>query len=170
MITEIAEFLAAPVVSGVVGVIGGYLNKRQELKAIEQQNAHALAMEKSKRETAITVSKLSVEEAKVVGSLRVEEINAQSFRESQKTISKVGDSIRAIVRPLILAATGYMVYINLEAAEKIVSKAGGISQESAGQLYSTSVVAMLSLFTMACGWYFGERTSKITDKFMATLK
>lgn len=170
MIGGIAEFLAAPVVSGIVGIIGGYLNKRQELKAIAQKNAHELSMEQEKRQTAITVSKLSVEEAKVVGSLKVEEVNALSFRESQKSLSKAADVLKAIVRPIILAATGYMVYVNLKASEKIVNKMGGLPADQVMSLYSTSVISMLSLFTMACGWYFGERTSKLTDKFLGSIR
>jgi len=169
MIGEIAEFLAAPVVSGVVGMIGGYLNKRQELKAIKEQNAHALAMEESRRQTATTLSKLKVEEVDVAGKWRNEEINAKSFGYSQKTKSKVSDVIRSFVRPIILACTGYLVYLNMKASQSVIEAAGGLPVEQVVILYTTQVVSMLSIFTMACGWYFGERTSKFTDKFLKVI-
>lgn len=170
MIGTIAEFLAAPVVSGVVGMIGGYLNKRQELKAIEVQNAHALAMESEKRQTATTLSQLKVQEVDTAGKWRVEDQNAQSFSKSQESNSKASDIIKSIIRPIILACTGYVVYINMAAAHKIVQRVGGLPIEQVMALYTTQVISMISIFTMACGWYFGERTSKFTDKFLKVIK
>lgn len=170
MIETIVGLLSAPVVSGVVGMVGGYLNKRQEIKAMKERNAHELEMTKQNRETAVTVSRLKVEELEVAGKWRTEEQNAKSFGYSQRSKSVFSDAVRSVVRPIILLFAGHVVATNMKATQTIIEQAGGLPAEKLTTLYETQVISMISIFTMGCGWYFGERMSKFTDKYLGTLK
>ena len=170
MIAAITELLAAPVISGFVGMVGGYLNKREELKAIREKNLHEREMAKENRQTAVTISKLKVEEIEVAGKWRTEEQNAKSFGYSQRSKHAISDKIRAVIRPIILAFSGYVLYMNLKATETLVDEAGGLPQDQVIALYQTQVISIISIFTMGCGWYFGERMSKFTDKYLGILK
>ena len=90
-----------------------------------------------------------------------------AFRASQSNKSEYADVVKSVIRPLILLATGYLCWENLSAIQAMTEAQEALTGEQLIQLYTTVVTSVFSLFSMGVGWYFGQRTTKITDKFLS---
>ncbi len=164
------DWLVSPAVSGAIGAIGGYFNKRLDLKFLDKRQTHELAMEESKRQTTIEVAKLDRDKTELVYEGEQRKREAMAFDRSQKTVHPWADIFKAVIRPIILIMVGYLCFQNMRAIDAMVGQANALNGDQLVELYTTVVLTLFSLFSMGVGWYFGERTSKITDAFMGILK
>lgn len=166
----ILEVLGSSVVSTLAGGILGYFTKRQELKAIEAQNKHERELIPIKTNAAIELKNADIRGEEVKGKLVVEQKEVDSFGESLKTTGDYSGVIKAAVRPLVLLYVGVMCYQNQSAMFEVINGMKDLPKEDVIELFKTTVITTLSLFSTGVGWYFGQRTTKQTDAFMKLLE
>ena len=157
MLDFLTEAATGGLFSGVVGMIGGYLNKRQELKTVMLQNEHSLKMVEARSQAEITT-----------GGLQVQQLEVAAFSKSQTVISNVSEIIKSCIRPIILLLLGYMCYQNQAAIAMLVENNAAFTPQELVELHKLVIISVFSLFSMGVGWYFSQRTTKITDKLLNT--
>lgn len=150
----------------ILGVIGGFFQKREERKLVEIKNKHQLAMLKAKTDATVEVAKMGIEEAKVAGSLLVDKIEAKAFEASQKTTSKIAEIMKAFIRPIILSVLMYQTYLILISLEELTGGLSGLESSEVIGLYKIVVLSITALTSTAVAWYFASRSSKQFDKML----
>ena len=138
---ELLDLFTSGVAGSVVGGLFGWLNRKEDNKA------------------AVNQMTLQIELLKAQTASKVEELEANAFNESQKTLSKVSDTIKSAVRPLI---TGALLYQTLHIHANLESLVGGLEalpQDTIIGLYSRVINDTVALTTMAVAWWFASRAS-----------
>lgn len=124
--------------------------------------SHEADMVLAKADAAVMLVKAGIEEAKVTGTLAIEALEARAFAESQKT-SKLGATIKACVRPLILFALMCQTYMIFKSLEKITGGLVMLDTTEVLGLYKIVILSITGLTATAVGWYFASRSSKQFD-------
>lgn len=150
----------------VVGGFFGWLGKREERENMKMKFNHEVSMLKAKTAAAAAAAKLSIEQAKVAGSLALEKVEAEAFVESQKVTSKWAEGIKSMVRPVILALLMWQTYTITQSLESINGGLEGLPAEDVLGLYRIIVLSITGLTATAVGWYFAARSSKQFDKLL----
>lgn len=145
---------------GLFGGIMGIFKQWLEIKTLEKNQSHELAMLNAR-------TKSSIELASVEGSLRVDALEAGAFVESQKTGSNYAEVIKSSARIIILIVLFYMAYKIHGAVEAMVGGVGSLSHDEVLSIYHTMVYSVLFLLNMAVGWYYSQRTGKMFDAIMS---
>lgn len=158
----ILELLGSAGFGSLLGGVFGFLSKIEERKNLELQLNHENRMVKTKSEAAIQLVQAGIEEAKVKGTLAIEALEAEAFSESQKT-SKLGATIKACVRPLILTALMYQTYMIFQSLELITGGLVMLDTTEVLGLYKIVILSITGLTATAVGWYFASRSSKQFD-------
>lgn len=161
----IMDILQSAGFGSLLGGIFGWLSKREERENMKLKYDFQISMLEAKTNATIEVAKMGIEEAKTAGALLVEKVEAQAFKESQKT-SAIGATIKAIVRPAILAVLLYQTYIILNSLEELTGGLGSLPPADVVDLYKITILSIIALTSMAVGWYFAARTSKQFDKLL----
>jgi hypothetical protein len=171
------------VFSGVSGLVGGWLTKRENRKLMELTNAHELKMAEVDQRTAefelqasITLADKKIDLAQTEGQIEEDLINAQAHADVARSDSKAFeagleaaqkptgypfvDKFRAMTRPLIT----WSLYIFVVTIFWVLhSKVGGIVAEDTEllvKLYVYLVQSIIYLFIMAVSWWFMSRGEK----------
>lgn len=158
----ILELLGSAGFGSLLGGVFGFLSKIEERKNLQIQLAHEANMIAAKADAAVKLVNAGIEEAKVKGTLAVEAIEATAFEVSQKS-SKLGNTIKACVRPLILTALMYQTYMIFKSLERISGGLIMLNNTEILGLYKIVVLSITGLTATAVGWYFASRSSKQFD-------
>lgn len=158
----ILEILGSAGFGSLLGGVFGFLSKIEERKNIQMKLTHEVNMLSARTEAQVQLVKVGIEEAQVKGRVAVDALEARAFAVSQLS-SGVGSTIKACVRPLILATLMYQTYMIFGSLEKLT---GGLimfeSTELIG-LYKIVILSITGLTATAVGWYFASRSSKQFD-------
>jgi len=163
------ELLSSSVVSGLFGGLFGWLNKRTEQQSIKMKYDYDLAMLTAKTDAMVETAKIGIETAKIAGSLLVEKIEANAFKESQKT-SALGYTIKSAIRPVILGVLLYQMWVTLNSLETLTGGLSSLPEKDIIALYKVVILSIVGLTSMSVGWYFAARTSKQFDKLTKNIK
>lgn len=128
-------------VGALTGGIFGWLNRREDrkAKAADQQ------FELERIRTQSTADSSAAE--------------ARAFEESQKTIIKVGDTIKSAVRPVITGILLFMVWGIMQELERMTGGISSLPPEDATRLYRDITLNVISLTATAVSWWFASRPS-----------
>ncbi len=150
----------------IIGGVFGWMGKREERKLLSEKNHHALSMLQAKTEATLQVAQMGIDQAKVAGELLVEKIDAEAFNTSQKATSKFADTIKSLVRPVILGLLMFQTYQILTALETLTGGLEAIPASDLIALYKIVVLSVTGLTATAVGWYFATRSSKQFDRLL----
>jgi len=148
------EFLASPILGSVIGSLSSLWTKREERKQKEADQKH-------QRQMLILQSKHKIDELTVEGEMRQEVAREKSFTQSQKVLSKFGDGIRMLVRPIL---TGYLVFIVSWLGFELNGLVGGLEGldgDSITTMYKDLMLTVEALASMSVAWWFGSRWSGV---------
>ena len=150
----------------LLGGVFGYLGKREERENMQMKFNHEVSMVKAKTDASIEIAKMGIETAKTAGLLAVEKVEASAFVASQKTVSKISDVIKSMIRPVILGLLMYQTYLIINALEAIMDGLSGFTSTEILALYKIIILSVVGLTSTAVGWYFAARSSKQFDKLL----
>lgn len=150
----------------IIGLVGGAFSKWMEHKAITARNQHELDMMNARTDLMIKTAKVEQETANVVGKLAVDKIEAKAFEHSQKS-SEIGNTVKAFVRPIILAVLAYFTYDIYTQVDSMVDGLNSLPEKSIVNLYKMIVLSIIALFSLGTSWYFAQRNSKQFDVMMS---
>jgi hypothetical protein len=160
------------VLSGVSGLIGGWLTKRENRKTLELTNAHELNMAEVDQRAAefelkasIALAKSKLDQVRVEGETQVDLEAARAFTAGLADANKPTgyafvDKFRAMTRPLI---TWSLYLFTIVIFWTLHIKVGGIVAEDTEllvKLYVYLVQSVIYLFIMAVSWWFMSRGDK----------
>ncbi|MFC4699374.1 hypothetical protein ACFO4O_04275 [Glaciecola siphonariae] len=161
----ILELLGSAGFGGLLGGVFGYLNKREENKVIDRKLSHEKDMLEANTRSKIELADKGIELEEIKGRVSVNKTEALAFRASQVT-NEIGNTIKACVRPIILAVLMYMTWRLIIALEQLTGGIINMPSTDAFALYKIVVLMVTSLTAMAVGWYFAQRSSKQFDKLI----
>lgn len=139
MLDGIVSILSGSIGGSIIGMVGGFLNRKEETKNRKLDNEFQLAM--------LTAG----------ANANQQDSEARAFEESQKTTSKFGDAIKSLVRPVITFLLLYQCYIILTSLEAITGGLSTLPGEMTLDLYKTIVLNIISLTATAVNWWFASR-------------
>lgn len=150
----------------IVGGVFGWLGKREERANMKMKFDHDVNMLNAKTDAAIEIAKIGIEEAKNAGRLLVEKIEASAFETSQKSTGKFSDTVKSMIRPIILGLLMYQTYMIIQSLETLTGGLTAFKPEEILGLYRIVVLSVTGLTATAVGWYFAARSSKQFDKLL----
>jgi hypothetical protein len=124
-------------------------------------------MLQAKSDAATKVAQLTMDQAKIAGTLAVERVEAEAFQESQKASSPISEVIKSMVRPIVLGLLMYQTYLIIQTLETLTGGLQGLESSEVLSLYRIIVLSVTGLTATAVGWYFAQRTSKQFDKLLS---
>lgn len=181
-----------PVLSGLSGLIGGWLTKRENRKTLEITNAHEVRMAQVDQKAAefelqasITLAEKQIDLTRAEGEVQMDVAQAQAeadvardeaaafsygIREANKpTGHSFVDQFRAVTRPLL---TWFLFIFVVTIFGVLQAKVGNIVAEDTEllvKLYVYLVQSTIYLFIMAVSWWFmsrGERSASVIKGLM----
>lgn len=162
----ILDILGSAGFGTLLGGVFGWLGKKEENAIFEKKMQHEVDMIQARTAASIEIAKMGIEEAKTAGVLAVEKTEALAFKHSQKSLSKWGDLIKSLIRPVILALLMYQTYMIIQSLEAITGGLEMFASEEVLGLYRIIVLSVTGLTATAVGWYFAARSSKQFDKLL----
>ncbi len=156
--TVIFEILSSAGFGTLLGGVFGWLGKREERENLKLQMSHELSMLTAKTEAA-----------KVTAQLQVEKSEADAFVTSQETKSTIADTLKAIVRPMILGVLLHQTYTIMISLDALTGGLESFSATEVLDMYRVVILSIIGLTSTAVGWYFAQRTSKQFDKLLGRL-
>ena len=139
MLEALGSILASSGVGSIIGGVFGLLGRKEERRAKEADYDFKL------------------ESQRLGGDIALETVDAESFKESQKTKSKFGDAIKSAVRPLITGLLMYYVYVILTGLEAITGGLEALPDQLVIDLYRDIVLNIICLTSTAVNWWFASR-------------
>lgn len=162
----VLDVLGSAGLGTIVGGLFGWLGKREERANMKMKFDHDVNMLNAKTDAAIEMAKMGIEEAKNAGLLLVEKIEAKAFEASQKSTGKFSDTVKSMIRPIILGLLMYQTYMIIQSLEALTGGLSGFKPEEILGLYRIVVLSVTGLTATAVGWYFAARSSKQFDKLL----
>lgn len=175
MIEALFGFLGGPVASGITGLLGGWLTKREESKVIMAKLEHEKAVmqfqldsQKLEMQHALDVADKNLVLAQTEGDIdrdikdmdaMIAAINAQS----KPSIPWI-DAILKFVRP---GLTIWVLYLFSRTSADISRLSGGLQNLDANTLEDLLIritIGMINLTFLAVGWWFGSRGGNLQGK------
>lgn len=150
----------------ILGGVFGYLSKIEERKNLSMTQNHQINMITANAQAQVELIKAGIEEATIKGKVAVDLSEADSFKESQKT-SKLGATIKACVRPIIVATLMYQTYLIFKSLEEITGGLVMLDSTEIIQLYKVVILSITGLTATSVGWYFASRSSKQFDTLIS---
>jgi hypothetical protein len=139
MLDGIVSILTGSIGGSLIGMVGGFLNRKEERKKQKEENDHTFRMVKENAN------------AEQQGS------EARAFEESQKSLSPKADFIKSLVRPVITFLLLYQCYLILTSLEAITGGLESLPVDMTLDLYKTIVLNIISLTATAVNWWFASR-------------
>lgn len=162
----ILDILGSAGFGSIIGGIFGYLTKREERQNLQMKLTHDLNMLRAKTDATLQVAKVGIEQAKVAGELAVEKLEADAFKQSQKTTGAFSEAMKSIVRPVVLGILMYQTYMILKSLEELTGGIEALPADDVVGLYRVVILSITGLTATAVGWYFAARSSKQFDKLL----
>lgn len=182
-----------PIISGVTGLVGGWLTKRENRKLAEIDNAHEVRMAevdqaaaKFELEATVTLADMQIDLAQTEGEIEQDLIEAQSEADVERleaTAFASGlveghkptgypfvDKFRAMTRPLITWSLYIFVAIIFYVLHLKVGAIVAEDTELLVKLYVYLVQSVIYLFIMAVSWWFmsrGEKSAKVIKNLVS---
>lgn len=151
MIETITAILASPVLGGITGVIGTYLQKKEELKLIKEKNDHEFNMTK-------VLSENRIKETQAKSEADDKRLEGEAFLASQGDNKlEMGATIRSAARVVI---TAYLLVLVTWIGYEVNNHLGGLSalpEKDLLEIGKHLVASVLYLSTTAVVWWFGQR-------------
>ncbi len=143
MIDALMTIMSSSGVGAITGGLFGWLNRREDRKTRQADQAYELERIKAQSSADTTATE------------------ARAFEESQKTLSKAADTIKQLVRPIITGLLLYMVWGILQGLEQLTGGIASLPPEEAARLYREITLNIISLTATAVSWWFASRPSSI---------
>lgn len=158
-------FLGSGSVGTILGVVGGYITKREERKFIKEQGERDLALQAENNRHEKEMASINQEHAVLQSERVMSEKEWDAFIEGQSNSTPLSENIKAIVRPLVLVVLLFQTYLLLQMFDIEGVKLNELyTAEQIATLHQTVIYTILSLTCMAVSWYFTQRTSKSFDE------
>ena len=139
MFEALSTVLASSGVGSIIGGVFGLLGRKEERRAKEVDN------------------RFKLESMRLGGDIALETVDAESFKESQKTVSKIGGAIKSAVRPIITGFLMYYVYVILTGLEAITGGLEALPDQMVIEIYKDIVLNIICLTATAVNWWFASR-------------
>jgi len=143
MLEALMTIMSSSGVGAITGGIFGWLNRREDRKIRQADQAFELQRLEAQSKVNIQTSE------------------AKAFEESQKTVSRVGDAIKSAVRPLITGALLFLTYGILMELKQITGGLSSLPVEQTVGLYRDITLNIISLTATAVSWWFASRPSSV---------
>jgi len=180
MLETVLGIASSAGLGSIVGVVGGWLTKRENRKADAQRQAHdlalanidlqqdrmsqdhALALADKGMESSQLEGQIAVDIAKAEGAVSIDKIEAEAFASSVAIQTKMTgilfvDGIRYLMRPVItvylLIATTYFMYSTHDTVDGLAS----IPVDDLYTLYANMINQLLFLTITSVSWWFMSR-------------
>lgn len=171
--------------SGLTGLVGGYLSKRENRLLAIQENSHELAMaemdmkaDDQQLTATLELAKSKMQLAELEGdiksdiiasksSAKIDEIDAKGFADAVSEAQKPTgypfvDKFKAMTRPVLTWALFVFMMILFAALHHRVGSVVAEDTELLIKLYVYLVQSLIYLFIMAVSWWFMSRGDKTT--------
>lgn len=162
MITSLITLFSSGAVGSLIGLIGGYFNRKLDLEAKKVDHAHDLAkmdkdliyMEKEYEQR----TKIALVEAEGKTEVAGYEAMAASYDYAPVEGNGFGAAFARMIRPFITLAFFFLtVYIFIQLNQKISISI--LSSESMEKVYLTVIEWILFQAGITIGWWFANRQS-----------
>ena len=150
----------------IIGLAGGIITKRLELKSLAQEMNFKLKMRsydlqesEQERNHELSIADKNMQRAKVEGEIQVESLEVGAFTESQK--HGAVDGVLRFVRPLI---TAYLLIMSSALFYTVWHKVGGLAEIPKADLVEMllMMISAAIFLTVTCvSWWFGSRGGNI---------
>ena len=156
----------------VTGLIGGFMQKREQRKILELENSHAekmmehdISMQKLENEQAILLVEKKIDLAQAEGEIEVEVREADAFVESvraaqQPTGNVFLDGVKTVMRPLITIVLLYFAWDIYNQLDNIIGGLEALDKGKLEDLYIYVIHAIIFLAITATTWWFASRGEK----------
>ena len=168
-ISAITGVLSSTGLSSIIGLVGGIVTKRIDLKDKEldfkyKLNMRNLELKESEQERnhELLVADKNIERAQVEGSMKIEALEVGAFTESQKG-NKVDGMLR-FVRPIV---TAYLLIGSSALFYALWSNIGGVSGIDIDERFDLLMImidAAIFLTVLCVSWWFGSRGGNIVKQ------
>jgi hypothetical protein len=172
MLTTLLGVLTSGGFGAITGLIGGFMQKREQRKLLELSNAHDLAManvdlqrDQAEREHALLVVEKNIEVARVEGEIAEDIRDADAFVESIRSADKPSgshfmDAIKAAMRPLLTLLLMYITYDIYQQLNEIIGGLEKLDPKMVQELYVYVIHSIIFLTILAISWWFASRGEK----------
>jgi len=180
MLETILGIASSAGLGSIVGVVGGWITKRENRKSDQQRfvhdlalanidlqqdqmaHTHALALADKGMESSQLEGQIAIDIAESEGAIAIQKVEAEAFASSvaiqlKMTGIKLVDGIRYLMRPVItvylLTATTYFMF----ATHKTIDGLTSIPVDDLYSLYANMINQLLFLTITAVSWWFMSR-------------
>lgn len=162
MLTTLLALLSSGGVGSLIGLVGGYFNRRLDLEARKTDHQHEL----DKMDKDLRYMKAEYEQrtkvATIEGEAAVNVAGYKAMEESYSYANPTGngwvDKLSKIIRPfLTLSFFFFTVYLFYQVNQKISISV--VSQVTMEKLYFTIIEWILFQAGISIGWWFANRQS-----------
>ena len=157
--SAILSILASPVLGSITGFIGQYLTRKEERAMKQAEFTHAERMLEAQNKQAILIAEKKLQGVIEEAKIKVEQEEVGAFRDSQKTTSTVGESIKNWVRAALVS---YVAIVCLVLTIMVYCNIGGLGamdKVALVALFSDAVAQFFFMFGLAFSWFYGVRGS-----------
>lgn len=156
----------------ITGLIGGFMQKREQRKILELENAHAekmmehdISMQRLENEQAVLLVEKKIDLAQAEGEIEVDVREADAFVESVRQANKPTgnpwlDGIKTAMRPLITIVLLYFSWDIYNQLDNIIGGLEALDPEKLEDLYIYVIHAIIFLTITATTWWFASRGEK----------
>jgi len=163
IISALLSLLSSGAVGSLVGLIGGYFNRKLDLQAKDKDHAFELAkldkdleFMKTEYEQKTRVATIEGETAETVAGYNA---MAASYSYAPITGDSGIDKFSKIIRPILtLAFFVFTLYIFIQVSSLV--NTNPITQEEVAKVYQTLVEWVLFQAGVSIGWWFAMRPGK----------
>jgi hypothetical protein len=165
MITTILTLFSSGAFGSLVGLIGGYFNRKLDIQAKKLEYEHDL----NKMDKDLLYMKAEYEERTKIATIetegKTEVAGYNAMSESYAYAPITGDSwtdrFSKLIRPMITAAFFFFsVYIFYQVSKYVTVES--FSQEGLVKLYTTCIEWVLFQAGVSIGWWFAMRPGKVS--------
>ncbi len=144
MIASLLAVMTSSTAGAITGGFFGWLNRREDRKVNDQNQAHELNMIKAQANAGQQTSE------------------ARAFEESQKPTGSIAGAIKSAVRPIITGVLYWYVWQFILILQEITGGLSTIDPVAALALYELIMLSIVNLASMATSWWFASRPSGAT--------
>lgn len=145
---DLAAILGSSAVGSVIGIVGGWINRREDAKEAEKQRQYDLA------------------KMRLSADIEVKASDAKAYYESQKTEGKVASAIKSAVRPVITGILMYQTYRIMISLEELTGGLVNLPEGEAFELYKLIALNIVGLTSTAINWWFASRPSGLQKQLL----
>lgn len=156
----------------ITGLIGGFMQKREQRKILELENQHErdmaaidVQMQQMENEQALLMVEKKIDLAQAEGEIAVDLKDADAFVESVKHASKptgnpILDGVKTVMRPLITIVLLYFAWDIYNQLDTIIGGLEALDKTKLEDLYIYVIHSIIFLAITATTWWFASRGEK----------